>query len=98
MVKHILFWKFSDAVTPENRSQVLQKLSDSVRGLEGNIPGLLHCEIGENYAGADCDFVFFAEFESPEAVLTFQNHPLHVAHKQMAAQFVQNRLAADYIV
>ena len=41
MLKHILFWQFSDAVTDENRSEVLEKLSASVKNLEGKIDGLL---------------------------------------------------------
>lgn len=96
MLKHILFWQFSDAVTDENRKEVLDKLSASVRNLEEKIDGLLSCEIGENVVGSDCDFVFYATFESLDALKAFQNHPLHIAHKQMAAPFVQNRLAADY--
>ena len=96
MLKHILFWQFSDAVTDENREEVLGKLSASVKNLEGKIDGLLSCEIGENVAGGDCDFVFYATFESLDALKAFQDHPLHVAHKQMAAPFVKNRLAADY--
>lgn len=96
MLKHILFWQFSDAVTDENREAVLGKLSASVKNLEGKIDGLLSCEIGENVVGNDCDFVFYATFESLDALKAFQDHPLHVAHKQMAAPFVKNRLAADY--
>lgn len=96
MLKHILFWQFSDAVNDGNRQEVLEKLSASVKNLEGKIDGLLSCEIGENVVGSDCDFVFYATFESLEALQNFQNHPLHIAHKQMAAPFVKNRLAADY--
>lgn len=98
MVRHILFWRFSDAVTAENRAAVLEQMSASVRNMVGKIDGLLSCEIGENQIGADCDFVFYATFTSFDALHAFQNHPLHLAHKQMAAPFVQGRLAADYCV
>lgn len=98
MVRHILFWQFSDAVDDKNRKEVLEMLSASVKNLEGKIPGLISCEIGENVVGQDCDFVFFAEFETLHDVKAFQNHPLHIQHKELAAPYVQNRLAADYIV
>lgn len=98
MVKHILFWQFSDAVNDENRREVLEMLSASVKNLEGKIPGLISCEIGENVVGTDCDFVFFAEFEALDDIKVFQNHPLHIKHKELAAPYVQNRLAADYII
>lgn len=98
MVRHILFWKFSDRVNDDNRNEVLSMLRASVNGLQGNIPGLLSCEIGEAVEGSDCDFVFYAELESLEAVRAFQNHPLHLAHKERSAPYVQARFAADYEV
>ena len=97
MVRHILFWKFSDAVNDQSRDEVLAMLRASVKSLEG-IPGLLSCEIGEAVKGSDCDFVFYAELESLDAVPAFQNHPLHLAHKKRSAPYVQSRLAADYEV
>lgn len=97
MVRHILFWQFSDAVRADNRAEVLERLRASVKGMEGKIPGLLSCEIGENVTGADCDFVFFAEFTSLDALHDFQVHPLHMRHKEMAAPYVKNRLVADYL-
>lgn len=98
MVKHILFWQFSEAVNAQNRREVLERLSGSVQNLQGKIEGLLSCEIGENVTGNDCDFVFYATFTSMEALRYFQNHPLHIAHKELASPYVKNRLVADYIV
>lgn len=96
MVKHFIFWTFSDKVNDSNRSEVLNMMSASVKGLVGKIPGLLAAEIGENFADSECDFVFYAEFENKDCVPAFQNHPLHLAHKERSAPFVKGRFVADY--
>ena len=96
MVRHILFWRFSDAVTSRNRAEVFDLLHRSVKTLEA-IDGVVRCEIGEALPISDCDFVFYSEFTSEEALRAFQNHPLHIAHKQRMAPYVQNRLCADYL-
>lgn len=96
MVKHFIFWTFSDKVNDENKQEVLTMMSESVKGLVGKISGLISAEIGENYADSGCDFVFYAEFENKECVSFFQNHPLHLAHKERSAPFVKDRMVADY--
>lgn len=96
MVRHILFWTFSERVTNENRDSVLALITNSVNGLSGKIPGLLKAEIGVNFADSPCDFVFYAEFENKAAVPAFQNHPLHLKHKALCAPYVASRFAADY--
>ena len=95
MVRHILFWRFSQTVTPENRAEVFDLLHRSVKTLEA-IDGVVRCEIGEALPISDCDFVFYSEFTSEEALRAFQVHPLHEAHKQRMAPYVQKRLCADY--
>ena len=65
MIKHILLWRFQDAVRedPAQAQEILQKL-----------------------------------FTDQASLDSYQNHPLHVAHKQMAAPYLAARLAADYQV
>ncbi len=97
MVRHILFWQFSDAVTPENRADVFALLHASVKTLE-DVDGVLRCAVFEALPGSDCDFVFDSEFASEAALRAFQDHPLHRAHKQRMAPYVRGRLCADYNV
>lgn len=96
MVKHFIFWTFSDKVNNENKQEVLNMMSESVKGLVGKIPGLISAEIGENFAGSGCDFVFYAQLENKKSLTEFQNHPLHLAHKERSAPYVKNRFVADY--
>ena len=81
MVRHIIFWTFSDKVNDSNRKEVLKMMSDSVK----------------NFADSDCDFVFYAEFERMENIPAFQVHPLHIAHKERSAPYVKTRFVADFV-
>ena len=98
MVKHILFWQFTDEVKKSGKKEALEKLSASVANMNGKIPGLLFSEIGENIAGGDYDFVYYSEFDSMESLNAYQTHPLHMAHKEMAKNLVKGRTVCDYIV
>jgi hypothetical protein len=47
-------------------------------------------------AGEFRDLVFYSEFESPAALAAYQEHPLHRAHREMAAPYVRNREIVDF--
>ena len=62
MIRHILFWKFTDQVKAEHReAEALAFLQNSVATMDGHIDGLLRAEIGTNTAGGDYDLVFYSE-------------------------------------
>ncbi|MDR1177504.1 MAG: Dabb family protein [Spirochaetaceae bacterium] len=44
------------------------------------------------------NLVFYSEFESPAALAAYQEHPLHRAHREMAASYVRNRETVDFEV
>ena len=56
MIRHILFWKYTDAVKAQH--QALKFLQNSVATMRGRIDGLLCIEIGLNLAGGDYDLIF----------------------------------------
>ena len=98
MIKHIIFWQFTDEVKRTGTKEALEKLKVSAANMNGNIPGLRFSEIGENIAGGDYDFVYYSEFDSIEALNAYQTHPLHLAHKEMAKNMVKGRMVCDYQV
>lgn len=96
MIRHILFWKYTEKVKGEQKEkEVLEFLQNSVATMEGKIDGLLHAEIGNNIAGGEYDLVFYAELQNEAALKTFQNHPLHVAHRERCKDIVTDRLCGD---
>ena len=69
MIRHILFWKFTDQVKAEHReAEALAFLQNSVATMDGHIDGLLRAEIGTNTVGGDYDLVFYSELADESAL------------------------------
>lgn len=97
MIRHILFWNYTDDVKKQHReAEALQFLQDSVATMNGHIDGLLKAEIGTNLAGG-YDLVFYAELEDENALNAFRDHPLHAAHRERCKDIVTDRLCGDLI-
>ena len=96
MIRHILFWKYTDKVKAEHReAEALTFLQQSVATMAGHVDGLLCAEIGPNKAGGAYDLVFYAELRDEEALCAFQEHPLHAAHRERCKDLVTERLCGD---
>ena len=62
MIRHILFWKYTDAVKAQHQeAEALKFLQNSVATMRGRIDGLLCIEIGLNLAGGDYDLIFYMQ-------------------------------------
>ena len=69
MIRHILFWKYTDAVKAQHQeAEALKFLQNSVATMRGRIDGLLCIEIGLNLAGGDYDLIFYAELRDEQAL------------------------------
>lgn len=96
MIRHILFWKYTDAVKAQHQeAEALKFLQNSVATMRGRIDGLLCIEIGLNLAGGDYDLIFYAELRDEQALQCFQQHPLHAAHRERCKDLVTARLCGD---
>lgn len=96
MIRHILFWKYTDAVKARHQeAEALKFLQNSVATMRGRIDGLLCIEIGLNLAGGDYDLIFYAELRDEQALQWFQQHPLHAAHRERCKDLVTARLCGD---
>ena len=97
MIRHILFWNYTEKVKEEHtQEESLRFMQQSVATMNGNIEGLLHAEINRNFAGG-YDLVFYAEFADEESLKKFMNHPLHVAHREKCKEIVTDRLCGDIV-
>lgn len=96
MIRHILFWKYTDTVKAERKeAETLAFLQKSVATMVGHIDGLLCAEINANTAGGEYDLVFYSELRDADALQAFQNHPLHIAHRERCKALVTDRLCGD---
>jgi hypothetical protein len=101
LIRHLVLWKLTPAALEQGRDEVLQKLRASARNMVGKIPGLIKSEVALNLAqnahlaGGGHDLIFYCEFETAAAIPAYLIHPLHEAHKSMAAAWVENRETVD---
>ena len=96
MIRHILFWKYTDTVKQEDREEsALKFLQDSVETMNCHVDGLIHAQIKPNLSGGEYDLVFYSEFQDEETLKAFRDHPLHVAHRERCKDLVTGRLCGD---
>ena len=99
MIKHIIFWRFRPEIRngdAQQRRQMIQQMNQSAKNMVGKIDGLICAEVAENTAPNGCDFVYYAEFSSKQALEAYQMHPLHKQHQQMSADWLESREVCDY--
>ena len=96
MVKHMIVWKFKDALA--NKAERAREIKEALEGLVGKIDGLVEMHILTD--GMPCssgDLMMDSTFASAEALAAYQEHPLH---KEVANGLVrpsmEARLSFDY--
>jgi hypothetical protein len=111
MLTHLVLWTLTEKARAEGLALTAAKLNASAENMTGKIPGLVSSRVYLNTAahenaasenaeapsaGEFRDLVFYSEFESQEALAAYQEHPLHRAHREMAAPYVRNRETVDF--
>lgn len=93
MIRHIVMFRWKDTFTEEIRSQWIAGL----KKLQGNIPGLLALEHGQDVLHTDksWDHVIIADFADGEALAVYNTHPLHEAIKPFSLPNVQDLAYVD---
>ena len=99
MVKHIVMWKFKDFAEGKSKEENFNFVKESLENLPGLIPEIKFIEVGRNFnADSDFDAVLYSEFDSPEDLEIYQNHPEHKKVSQYVAKIRGERIVGDYIV
>ena len=99
MIKHIVMWNLAGD-TEEDRRNAAEFLRSRFEELRGQVPGLLHLEVGLDHSRVDyaCDVVLYTEFESQEALEAYAIHPAHLRVKGELGQMRIARFQVDYAV
>lgn len=99
MIRHILFWKLTDEIKRSGQEEeVTAMIAASVKTMAGHIEGMLTAELGKNELEGEYDLIFYSEFRDRESLEAFQNHPLHIAHRERCKNYVTGRLAGDLAI
>ena len=96
MVKHIVVWKLKE----ENKEENALKIKEALEALNGQIPGLLHLEVGFDFSKQESssDIVLYSEFDSKEHLDAYVIHPKHVAVGPIVRGATCERRMIDYII
>ena len=99
MIKHIVMWNM-EGETKEDRRLAAEFLRSRFEEIRGEVPGLLHLEVGLDHSRVDyaCDVVLYTEFESQEALDAYAAHPAHLRVKGELGQMRVARFQVDYAV
>ncbi|PZO19334.1 MAG: stress responsive protein [Burkholderiales bacterium] len=97
MVKHIVMWNILGR-SDEGKSAAIERVKAAFEALRGQIPGLLHLEIGVDRSGVDyaCDVVLYSEFESQAALDAYAVHPEHLRVRREIEGLRVARHQVDY--
>lgn len=97
MVKHIVMWNLAGD-TPSAKAEAVDQLRRSFASLRGQVPGLLHLEVGVDTSGVNyaCDVVLYSEFESQAALDAYAEHPEHLRVKRELEGLRIARHQVDY--
>ena len=93
MVKHIVLYTLKEGV---DKDEAVKLIASVLEPLAGKIPGLRHMEIRRAFQGMD--YALYSEFDSPEALSAYKDHPLHLEAKGHFFHLIDKRVAADYIL
>ena len=91
MVRHIVMWNLKE----ENKEQNALEIKQALEALNGQIEGLLKLEVNRGYNEKGFDLCRYSEFESPEAVLFYRDHPLHKACQKIVHAAMVERVVCD---
>lgn len=98
MIKHIVMWNIRGD-TAQEKARGIDRLQRSFASLQGQIPGLIHLEIGVDHSRIDyaCDVVLYSEFESQAALDAYTTHPEHLRVKNELLDVRTARHQVDYV-
>ncbi|MCL1949538.1 MAG: Dabb family protein [Turicibacter sp.] len=98
MIKHVVMWKLKPMPSEEKESTI-QNMKAGLEGLAGKIEGLLDISAGGDFVRSEqsYDVALVSTHASKEALLAYQDHPLHQeAANTLVKPFALARAAVDF--
>ncbi|MDR3225832.1 MAG: Dabb family protein [Clostridiales Family XIII bacterium] len=90
MIKHIVLWSVKDGL---DKDEVFKDINERFKPLVGKVPGLLSLEMHKGFRGYD---ICLESTHTDRAALdAYQEHPDHLALKEVVASFRESRASSD---
>ena len=93
MIKHVVMFKLADK-TPEN----MERATQSLKSLEGNIETLKAIEIGSDFLGSErsYDIVLTAHFDDLDGLKIYTQHKNHLPVVKIMQSLCTSSVVVDY--
>ncbi len=97
LIRHIVMWRVRGD-TPSQRAATRHQVKQAFESLRGRIPGMPSLEIGLDISAVDyaCDVVLVADFDSPQALQDYTEHPEHLRVRRELEGLRITRHQVDY--
>jgi hypothetical protein len=97
MVKHIVFFKLKNTLSPEEKAQVTRDFKAAIEALPAQIPFIRRVYVSGNINPAEqWDICLESEFDSLADVKAYSVHPAHVAAAGILKEAKADRACVDY--
>lgn len=99
MIRHIVMFKLSASLTPEERKAHLQKAADLTRNFQRDISSLAGFQLAVNSGQAPAsnyDIALICDFDSMEDLDLYQEHPVHKEFGSFIAKVRESRACIDF--
>ena len=79
MIYHIVMWNFKPEVEEEKKAAIKADMAVNLKGLVGQVPGLLTVEFVENTIPSSThEIALITTLEKAEDISVYATHPAHV--------------------
>ena len=98
MIKHIVMFKLKERAEGRDRADNIKALQAMLEALPAKIKEIVFFEVGINFLEASIayDLVLVSEFESREALYSYQKHPEHLKVFDFVIKTCETRIVVDY--
>jgi hypothetical protein len=93
-------WKFKAEAEGKTKAENCRYIKERLEALPPIIPQLKKIEVGINFnpSAMAYDMALYSEFDSPEDLEIYQNHPDHKKVSEYVAKVREERAVVDYTI
>jgi hypothetical protein len=98
MIKHIVFFKLSGALTPDDKMAQLNKMEKIFSPLGSKFPFVIEYRTGINFneSSSSWDFVIDSIFETKEDLKKYQDSEEHIETIKKGSEIEKTKAVIDY--
>lgn len=100
MIRHIVMWTLKDSAGGRSREENGRRMKERLEDLPARIDTIRALEVGMNFNDSEdaADIVLYSEFDSREALETYQAHPAHIEVREFIRSVRKEHRVVDYEV